>query len=275
MMIAWKPLDGGRTVPRVACEVMVIVLSIATTMAAQQGRLGYDDTPMQPDGKWRVHDSKRPQPAVVTPGPASATSVPPPDDATVLLAGGDDVSAWQMMDGGAVTWVMKDGVLSTGKGMIRTRAEFTDFQLHVEFATPAEVKGESQGRGNSGVFLLGRFEVQVLDSHQNPTYPDGQAAALYGQHPPLVNASRRPGEWQAYDIVFTAPRFNGSTLETPAIVTVLHNGVVVHNARSFWGPTAHRRIDPYAPGNAKGPIALQDHGNPVRYRNVWIRPLVS
>ena len=179
-----------------------------------------------------------------------------------------------MTDGSAAAWAMKDGVLETGKGLLRTKAEFTDFQLHVEFATPREVKGDSQGRGNSGVFLLGKFEIQVLDSYQNPTYPDGQAAAMYGQFPPLVNASRRPGEWQTYDIVFTAPRFTSArALEKPAVVTVLHNGVLVHNATPFWGPTAHRKIDPYAPENAKGPIGLQDHGNPIHYRNIWIRAL--
>jgi hypothetical protein len=198
--------------------------------------------------------------------------MPPPADATVLLGPGSDVSAWQMMKGEPVTWVMTDGVLPTGKGMIRTKAEFTDFQLHVEFATPSEVKGDSQGRGNSGVFLLGRFEIQVLDSYQNRTYADGQAAAMYGQHPPLVNASRPPGEWQTYDIVFTAPRFTQSgSLDKPAVVTVLHNGIVVHNAVPFWGPTTHRRIEAYTPETAKGPISLQDHGNPVRYRNIWIR----
>ena len=255
---------------------LAIVLACAVNLQAQQKPvLGYDDTPMQPDGKWKVHDINRPHPPVVAPGPASPTPPAPPADATVLLGKGEDLSAWQMMKGEPVTWIMKDGVLPTGKGMIRTKAEFTDFQLHVEFATPSEVKGDSQGRGNSGVFLLGRFEIQVLDSYQNKTYPDGQAAALYGQHPPLVNASRPPGEWQTYDIVFTAPRFTTSgTVEKPAVVTVLHNGVVVHNAQPFWGPTTHRRIDPYAPDNAKGPIALQDHGNPVSYRNIWIRPLV-
>jgi hypothetical protein len=171
---------------------------------------------------------------------------------------------------------MTNGVLETGKGLIRTKAEFTNFQLHVEFATPAQVSGESQGRGNSGVFLLGKFEIQVLDSYNNPTYPDGQAAAMYGQYPPLVNASRPPGEWQTYDIVFLAPRFSAtSTLDNPAVVTVFHNGIVVHHATAFWGPTAHRKIDPYTPDNAKGPIALQDHGNPVRFRNVWIRPLTG
>ena len=245
---------------------------------AQQNNLGYDDTPMQPNGRWHVHDSKRPQPRVVKPG-GTLGAAAAPADATVLVGAGADRSAWQMLEGGGpVTWAMADGVLETGKGMIRTKAEFTDFQLHVEFATPKDVKGDSQGRGNSGVFLLGKFEIQVLDSFQNPTYPDGQASAMYGQYPPLVNASRGPGEWQAYDIVFTAPRFKpsgGSTPDKPAVVTVLHNGVVVHNGTAFWGPTAHRKIDPYAPDTAKGPIALQDHGNPVRYRNIWIRPLTA
>jgi hypothetical protein len=236
--------------------------------------LGYDDTPMQPDGKWKVHDINRPRPNVVAPGPASPTPLAPPADAKVLVGAGSDTSAWQMMDGKPLTWNMSDGVLSTGKGMARTKEEFQDFQLHVEFATPSEVKGDSQGRGNSGVFLLGRFEVQVLDSYNNPTYADGQAAALYGQHPPLVNSSRPPGEWQTYDIVFTAPRFTSAgKLEKPAVVTVLHNGVLVHNAQSFWGPTTHRKIDEYTPQTAKGPLSLQDHGNPIRYRNVWIRPI--
>jgi hypothetical protein len=133
------------------------------------------------------------------------------------------------------------------------------------------VIGESQGRGNSGVFLLGKFEVQVLDSYQNPTYPDGQAAALYGQFPPLVNASRRPGEWQTYDIVFIAPRFRDGRHDAPAVATVFHNGIVVQHATAFWGPTAHKEILPYTPDLTKGPIALQDHSNPVRFRNIWIR----
>jgi hypothetical protein len=253
----------------------VVAIAIGTGLVAgQQAPVGYDDTPMQPNGRWRIHDGRRPQPTVVTPAPMNAAT--PPQDATVLVGAGADRSAWQMMDGAAVTWPMNNGELSTGTGMIRTRAEFTDYQLHVEFATPKEVKGNSQERGNSGVFLNGKFEIQVLDSYQNRTYADGSAAAMYGQYPPLVNASRPPGEWQAYDIAFTSPRFGaGGTLTTPAVVTVLHNGVVVHHATPFWGPTAHKKIDQYSPDNAKGPIALQDHGNPVRYRNIWIRPLTA
>ena len=252
-------------------SAFLVILSGA--LVAQQAPVGYDDTPMQPNGKWRIHDGNRPQPKVVKPGEANATPATPPQDATVLIGSGADLSAWQMMDGTAPTWAMNNGVVATGKGIIRTKAEFTDFQLHVEFATPSEVKGDSQGRGNSGVFLLGKFEIQVLDSYQNRTYADGSASAMYGQYPPMVNASRGPGEWQAYDIIFTAPRFATGSMNKPAVVSVLHNGVVVHNATAFWGPTAHKKIDPYTPDTAKGPIALQDHGNPVRYRNVWIRAI--
>lgn len=234
---------------------------------------GYKDTPKQAMGKWLIHDDDRPRPAVVKPGPF--VGLPAPSDAIVLLGAGQDLSQWQMQQGGApVTWPIADGVLSSGRGMIRTtRDDFTDYQLHVEFATPTEVKGNSQGRGNSGVFLNGVFEIQVLDSYDNKSYADGQAASMYGQIPPMVNASRPPGEWQSYDITFRAPRFNGTTLEKKAIVTILHNGVVVHAADEFWGPTGHKLNPPYAPPNAKGFIMLQDHGNPVRFRNIWIRPI--
>src|SRR6187399_569864 len=234
---------------------------------------GYQDTPMQPNGKWHIHDGTRPQPVVVKPG--AFVSLPAPADAIVLLGAGTDLSKFQMTEGGGpVSWPVADGVLSSARGMIRTKQDdFTDYQLHVEFATPSEVKGDSQGRGNSGVFLNGVFEIQVLDSYNNKTYPDGQASAMYGQYPPMVNASRPPGEWQSYDIVFRAPRFKGTAVETPAMVTVLHNGVAVHNQRAFWGPTAHKLNPPYEPSNAKGFIGLQDHGNPVRFRNIWIRPL--
>jgi hypothetical protein len=257
-------------------SVVLLVLAMAAGVMARQAPapIGYDDTPMQPNGKWRVHDGTRPYPAVVTAPPAGPEPVPAPSDAVVLLGPGDDLGAWQMTDGSAAAWPMKGGVLQTGKGMLRTRRQFTDVQLHVEFATPSEVKGDSQGRGNSGVFLLGHFEIQVLDSFRNVTYPDGQAASMYGQYPPLVNAARAPGEWQTYDIAFAAPRFTrDGTLDKPAIVTVLHNGVVVHNGTPFWGPTRHRSVLPYAPEMASGPIALQDHGNPVRYRNIWVREL--
>jgi hypothetical protein len=172
-------------------------------------------------------------------------------------------------------WRIDNSVLESGKGYIETKDTFQDFQLHIEWATPTTIRGQGQGRGNSGVFLLGKFEVQVLDSYENPTYPDGQAAALYGQYPPLVNASRGPGDWQAYDIIFTAPRFTGPKVTKPAVVTVIHNGVLVHNATAFWGATTHKAIIPYSPDMARGPIALQDHANPVHFRNIWIRPLTG
>jgi len=259
---------------RSSVAVAIASVLVVAILAGQQAPTGYDDTPMQPNGKWRIHDGKRPQPPIVTPGRANPAPLPGPSDAIALLGAGSDLGAWQMTDGSPATWVMKEGIVETGKGMMRTKAEFTDFQLHVEFATPGTVKGNSQERGNSGVYLLGKFEIQVLDSFQNVTYPDGQASAMYGQYPPMVNASRPPGEWQTYDIAFTAPRFNaGNTLDKPAVVTVLHNGVLVHNATPFWGPTAHKKIDPYTPDSAKGPLMLQDHGNPVRFRNIWIRPL--
>lgn len=263
--------NASLAVTRLGMSAALALSVMAASMIAQQPNPGYDDTPMQPDGKWRVHDSKRPRPPLVTP-PALAP-LAPPGDAIVLLGPGSDLSQWQATDLSPTPWPMAGGVLQSGKGMIRTKAVFADVQLHVEFATPSDVKGDSQDRGNSGVFLAGVFEIQVLDSFDNPTYADGQAAAMFGQHPPLVNASRRPGEWQSYDIVFTAPRFSGATLAAPAAVTVVHNGVLVHHARPFWGPTAHRRIGPYAPSNARGPIRLQDHGNPVRYRNIWVREL--
>jgi hypothetical protein len=233
-----------------------------------QKHVGYDDTPFLPDGKWRVHDSKRPQPPVVTPGSQGSA----PSDAIVLFDG-KSLDAWQCRDG-AAKWKVNDGFAEVnGTGDIMTKQVFGDCQLHIEWATPAKVEGESQGRGNSGVFLMGRYEIQVLDSFGNITYADGQAAAMYGQWPPLVNACRKPGEWQSYDIVFRAPRFEGEKLASPGVVTVFHNGVVVHHADAFVGATAHRAVGQYTVHPPKGPLILQDHGNPVRYRNIWIREL--
>jgi hypothetical protein len=236
---------------------------------------GYQDTPMQPNGKWHIHDGTRPQPRVVTPGPL--VSLAPPSDAIVLLGSGQDLSRWQMTQGGGqVGWPIENGVLSSGKGMIRTKQDdFTDYQLHVEFATPSEVKGNSQGRGNSGVFLNGAFEIQVLDSFENVTYPDGQASAMYGQFPPMVNASRKPGEWQSYDIVFEAPRFERENLVKPAFMTVFLNGVLLHHRQELMGPTVHRTLARYTAYAGDGPIVLQDHQQPVRYRNIWVRRLTA
>ena len=230
----------------------------------------------QPTQSWPIHSTARPQPPIVDPGPFAA-SVPPPSDAIVLFDG-RSLSGWRSADSANLParWRVQDGYMEvvSGTGAIATAQAFGDVQLHIEWMAPRPAASDGQDRGNSGVFFMGRYEVQVLDSYRNTTYPDGQAAALYGQYPPLVNASRPPGEWQSYDIVFLRPRFdaNGKLLQ-PARVTVLHNGVLVQNGVTLTGPTAHRERPPYSPHADALPISLQDHGHPVRYRNIWVRHL--
>ncbi|OGG56900.1 MAG: hypothetical protein A3F84_10870 [Candidatus Handelsmanbacteria bacterium RIFCSPLOWO2_12_FULL_64_10] len=236
--------------------------------------VGYDDTPMLPGSTWRVHDGRRPQSRVVTPGVESSQerAGQPPSDAVVLFDG-RDLSAWAGRDGEA-KWKVENGYVEVARtGNIQTKERFGDCQLHIEWAAPAEVKGDGQGRGNSGVFLMGRYEIQVLDGHDNRTYADGITAAIYGQFPPLVNACRRPGEWQTYDVFFLAPRFDGQRLVRPAYMTIVHNGVLVHLHRTLMGATGHKNVLGYTPHDLWGPLMLQDHGNPVRYRNIWIRPI--
>ena len=228
----------------------------------------------QPSTRWPIHSADRPQPRVVTP-PANQWTVAPPADAIVLF-GGADLSKWKKDDERAAGWKVESGYMEVipGAGGIVTRDGFGDAQLHVEWASPVPAEGESQDRGNSGVFLMGRYEVQVLDSYKNITYPDGQAAAVYGQFPPLVNASRPPGEWQTYDIVFHRPRFDAAGKVTqPARMTVLHNGILVHDNVVLSGPTAHQRRPPYEKHADRLPVSLQDHGTRVRFRNIWIRDL--
>lgn len=230
--------------------------------------VGYTDTPKLPNSEWRVHDAARPVPKVVAPGTASGA----PADATVLFDG-TSLAAFTGKDGKA-TWKLGEGwVEANHTGDLVTKEAFGDCQLHVEFCTPNPPKGESQGRGNSGVFLMSRYEVQVLDSFENRTYADGQCGSVYGQNPPLVNVSRKPGEWQTYDIVFRAPRFQDGKLVRPAFVTVLHNGVLVQDHTELLGGTAHKTLPKYEPHAAEEPLRFQDHGDPVRYRNVWIRRL--
>lgn len=260
-----------------------ILLLLAAALAAQQPPpagpakeagddvQGYTDTPQLPGQKWKVHDAARPRPPKVTPGAV-------PSDAIVLF-NGRDLSHWEaVVRGGAVQaprWKVENGYLEIvpRTGRLRTKQKFGDCQLHVEWMIPKGTEGRGQGRGNSGVELMGRYEIQVLESYENQTYADGQAASIYGQWPPLVNASRPPGEWNVYDIFFEAPRFEGDKLVKPAYVTVVHNGVLVHHRQEILGRAIHRRVATYAPHGPEEPLSLQDHGRPVRYRNIWIRRL--
>jgi len=232
----------------------------------------------QPDPAWLDHDRTRPLPPVITPATFSTQDQPgkPPSDAIVLFDG-TDLSQWASMDGSPTKWIMKPGCMECvqGSGYVRTLRNFGDCQLHIEWATPSPAHGEGQGRGNSGVFFgLDRYEVQVLDSFESKTYADGSAGAIYGQYPPLVNASRPPGEWQFYDIIYTAPRFDDSDdLRSPARLTVFHNGVLIQNNVELTGPTSWLERAPYHAHPPKQPISLQDHGNPVRFRNIWVREL--
>lgn len=232
-----------------------------------------------------VHEedpTKQPQPPIVTPGTESTQEKPgsAPSDAVVLFDG-KDLSNWtSTKEGDETKWILKDGAMSPTKasGMIRSKQEFGSCQLHVEFATPKEVKGDGQGRGNSGVFLMGKYEVQVLDSYENKTYPDGQAGALYGRQKPLVNACRKPGEWQTYDIVFHRPVFENGKVVKRATFTIFHNGVLIQDHTELTGGTDWRgphAISDYEPHGDKGPIMFQDHGNPVLFRNVWVRELAD
>lgn len=222
-------------------------------------------------GQVKVYESgiAWPEPPVVDPGPVGG----PPSDAVVLFDG-KDLSKWK----GGDKWVIKDGYAVAAKNGITTKDSFGTCQLHVEWASPPEVKGSGQGRGNSGVYLMERYEVQILDSYQNQTYFDGMVAAIYKQRPPMVNASRKPGEWQTYDILFTAPRFQedgpekGKLLK-PAYITVLHNGVVVHNHRELEGGTFYEKPPSYTPHPSRAPIHIQFHGDPVRFRNIWVREM--
>jgi hypothetical protein len=259
---------------------LAVMVALAGAARAQEPNpdLGFKDTPMLPGQKWHVHDPDRPYPWVVRPGARPGEA---PSDA-VILFDGKDLSKWAHWGRGAergklvdAKWKVENGHFEVvdGAGDLVTRDKFGDCQLHIEWASPAVVSGSSQSRGNSGVLLMSRYEIQVLDSYENPTYADGEAGAIYGQWPPLVNAMRKPGEWESYDIVFEAPCFEGGKLVKPAYQTVFLNGVLLHNRKEVIGRMAYRRVGTYAPHAAAEPLALQDHHSPVRYRNVWIRAI--
>ena len=228
---------------------------------------------MMKEGEYKPEDTEFYEPKVekITPGQDNQ----PPSDATVLFDG-KDLSAWESVKGGEPQWTVQDGYFTVkpGTGHIKTKEDFGDFQLHIEWRSPQKIEGKGQGRGNSGIFLQGLYEVQVLDSYESPTYVNGQAGSIYKQSPPLVNATRPPTEWDVYDIIYTAPKFdekNGALLEA-GYVTVLHNGVVVQNHTKLQGTTEYIGTPKWV-AHGDGPIVLQDHSNPTSFRNVWIRKL--
>ena len=235
---------------------------------------GYNDTPQLPGQKWKVHDMERPRAVKVVPGDNGA----PPSDAIVLFDG-KDLSHWvqRTRDGKEQEpkWKVEDGYMEIvpRTGRLVTKEKFGDCQLHVEWMVPNGTTGKGQGRGNSGVELMTRYEIQVLESHDNLTYADGAAGAMYGAWPPLVNPAKPEGEWNVYDIIFEAPHFDGEKLTRPAYFTVLFNGVLVHNHQAQLGTTIWRQVAKYGPHAAEEPLSLQDHSQPVRYRNIWIRRL--
>jgi hypothetical protein len=237
-----------------------------------------DDNPRRAElSRWKISDRSRPQPTVITPAtPSTQQSVGKPPSDAVVLFDGRDLSKWQDGKGGPAEWKVVNGALEIvpGKGDIHTVQSFGDCQLHVEWAEPDPPHDQDQGRGNSGIYLMSRYELQVLDSYENKTYPDGQAGAIYGQYPPLVNACRPPGQWQTYDVVFHGPRFaaDGKLLQ-PARITVLQNGVLVQDNTELTGPTDYMKRPAYKAHPAKMPLLLQDHDQPVRFRNIWIREL--
>lgn len=230
------------------------------------GVYGYKHTPVLPWCGFRVHDPDRPAPKRIDPGPAVAPA-PAPADAVVLFDG-KDLSQWQPSD-----WKVVDGCIEAVNANLSSKQNFGSFQLHLEWMAPANFQGPWYNRGNNGVLLHGLYEIQIFDSYNEKIYPDGQAAAIYGQTPPLVNVTRKPGEWQTFDIMFVAPKFEGDKVVQPARVTMLHNGALVHLNQEVYGVTGHQILPAYKPKTSTGPITFYGHGCPVRFRNVWVRPI--
>ena len=248
------------TVTKVIFCLLVVALCIVVSSYAQKQQ-----------EKYAIHDETRPKPPVIT----LPVQVGQPSSDAIILFNGKDLSEWASDKSGDAKWKVENGYMEVNKtGGIHTKKAFGNCQLHIEWATPAKVEGSGQGRGNGGVFLMSTYELQVLDSYENPTYADGQAASIYGQYPPIVNACRKPGEWQTYDVSFLRPIFDESgKCVRPARITVLHNGVVVQNNIEIQGLTAHKQKAKYNRHDDKLPISLQDHGHPMRFRNIWIREL--
>jgi hypothetical protein len=251
--------------------------AVAAFFALSTSAAFYGDPP-DDHHPWAIHDMNRPKPPVVTPGSFSTPDAPakPPSDA-IILFDGSDLSKWESAreQRGPAPWKVENGYMEAvgGKGDIQTKDQFGDCQLHVEWAAPAKVEGSSQGRGNSGIFLMGICEVQVLDNYNNPTYADGYAGSVYGVNPPLANALRPPGQFQVYDIIFRRPVYKDDKPLDPGYVTVFMNGVLVQDHTPLEGGTGHMRRTKPGPFPEKGPLKFQDHGNPTRFRNVWYRPL--
>ena len=261
-------------------SAVVSLSALAFTVAPVLADGPFYGDPPDATHPWAVHDMNRPQPPVVTPGTFSTPEQPgrPPSDAIILFDGTPStLDKWEADKTPAepTKWVVKDGTLQCvpGSGYIRTKEQFGDCQLHVEWSAPSKVEGSSQGRGNSGVFLMGQTEIQVLDNYQNPTYPDGAAGSLYGVNPPYANALHAPGAWQVYDIIFRRPVHKDGKLLDSGRFTVMMNGVVIQDSTPLEGGGGHRGRSKDHPYPDKGPLKLQDHGNPVRYRNIWCRPL--
>jgi hypothetical protein len=257
--LGWLPQIPLRALANVLCAVVVGGAQVSCLCGEE---------------RWRQHDRQRPHPPIMTPAAPQEPAAPPSD--AIVLFDGTDLSQWQQPGGGTTKWIVKDGAMmpTPDSGPIESRQGFGDLQLHLEWQAPKPSSGTGQGRGNSGVYLMSKYELQILDSFNNETYADGQAAAIYGQSPPLVNACRPPGQWQTYDVIFHAPRFDDAgVLKAPATMTVLHNGILVQDHFSLTGGTMWLQTLPYTKHDAELPISLQDHGNPVRFRNIWARPL--
>jgi hypothetical protein len=264
----------GRVLLWTGCAMMGLLggeVAVSTAAGHGEDGLGYEDTPMLPGSPWRVHDRKRPQPPSIRPGNSALAAMPatPPSDALVLFDG-KDLSQWTGGDDSAI----ENGSINILKTKgLRTKQRFGDCQLHVEWATPAKADGNNLHWGNSGVLMMDRFEIQILESRDSRIYADGNAGAIYGQYPAMVNPARKPGQWQSFDIVFAAPRFAGGQPIQPAYATVLYNGVLVQYHRRILGEVAHRALPAYASTEPTGPIQLQQHGSAVKFRNIWVRPL--